>query len=353
MLALFCIGTSMRVIRETDRRMQSRYLIATAMQAFTAQPLTSQAQDNPLINHTLLATLVIPHLETYLAAHMDTRFLILEYPAEHLSTVLALQKLIGSDAVKVAGILDGEDSEPIIPDHFRLRGSARAETLPDEGLDSISLDTALPKPSSSTAVSFSKANFLLTSTATDSEIATFISTIWKMLITASEFYVPAHPPRKVASQASLHRPTHTKDSAATSAIETTYYFPRESMFVSGRGAFSPPRTPPGAIPAMPPMPPRPPSPAESARTGNSVAMSMKSGKTWRTAFSIKGGRRRSLRSRHGRADKESLYAWVDSEGEDEDYDLEVKRVMPMFVRRRDMQVEKGNSQKALKWLGLA
>ena len=104
---------------------------------------------------------------------------------------------------------------------------------------------------------------------------------------------------------------------------------------------------------MPPMPPRPPSPAESARTGNSVAMSMKSGKTWRAAFSIKGGRRRSLRSRHGRADKESLYAWVDSEGEDEDYDLEVKRVMPMFVRRRDMQVEKGNSQKALKWLGLA
>ncbi len=346
----------MCVIRETDRRIQYRYLIATAMQAFTAQPLTSQAQDNPLINHTLLATLIIPHLEIYLAAHMDTRFLILEYPAEHLSTVLALQKLIGSDAVKVAGILDGEDSEPIIPDHFRLRGSARAETPLDEGLDSISLDTALPKASSSTPVSFSKANFLLTSTATDSETATFISTIWKMLIAASEFYVPAHPPRKVASQASLHRPAHTKDSAATSAIETTYYFPRESMFASGRGAISPPRTPPGAIPAvppMPPMPPRPPSPAESARSGNSVAGSMKSGKTWRTAFSIKGGRIRSLRSRPGRADKESLYAWVDSEGEDEDYDLEVKRLMPMFVRRRDMQVEKGNSQKALKWLGLA
>ncbi|KAI1798561.1 hypothetical protein F4811DRAFT_569685 [Daldinia bambusicola] len=178
-------------------RLDLRFLIASAMQAFTAQPLTNQTQDNPFSNPLLLATLIIPHLETYMAAHSATRFLLLEYPPEHLATVLALQRLVGVDLLKVAGILYSEDTSPQPYPGFKVPPRTNQHLRTESGpgiLRSTSRSGAtLLAPTRSKhgeTPPFSKANFLLTSSANESEIATLISTIWKILIDISSFYIP-------------------------------------------------------------------------------------------------------------------------------------------------------------------
>ncbi|KAK6955366.1 hypothetical protein Daesc_003001 [Daldinia eschscholtzii] len=188
-------------------RLDLRFLIASAMQAFTAQPLTNQTQDNPFSNPLLLATLIIPHLETYMAAHSATRFLLLEYPPEHLATVLALQRLVGVDLLKVAGILYSEDTSPQPYPGFKVPLRTNSHLRTDSGpgiLRSTSRSGAtLLAPARSKhgeTPSFAKANFLLTSSANESEIATLISTIWKILIDISPFYIP----EGMASRASMH-----------------------------------------------------------------------------------------------------------------------------------------------------
>ncbi|KAI2778912.1 hypothetical protein F4815DRAFT_228283 [Daldinia loculata] len=190
-------------------RLDLRFLIANAMQAFTAQPLTNQTQDNPFSNPLLLATLIIPHLETYMAAHSATRFLLLEYPPEHLSTVLALQRLVGVDLLKVAGILYSADPSPQQPyPGFQVPPRTATHPRTDSGPDILrsttrSGATLLPPTRSKhrETPSFAKANFLLTSSANESEIATLISTIWKILIDISAFYIPEGV---ASSRASMH-----------------------------------------------------------------------------------------------------------------------------------------------------
>ncbi|KAM0330684.1 hypothetical protein ACHAQA_003636 [Verticillium albo-atrum] len=100
-------------------RLDFRYLVANAMQAFTAQPLANQTHDNPFTNPYLLATLIIPHLEPYFVIHDEVRFLLLEYPPDHLATVLALQKLVGVDLMKVAAIVDSDAKGPLPFSHIR------------------------------------------------------------------------------------------------------------------------------------------------------------------------------------------------------------------------------------------
>jgi len=102
------------------------------MQAFTAQPLTKQTQSNPFVNRALLAALIIPHLETYLSTHPDVRFLLMEYPSEHLPTVLALQTLIGTEMMKVVGIINSD-----APPRSSL-AVPEMERRPSEGFRSLS-----------------------------------------------------------------------------------------------------------------------------------------------------------------------------------------------------------------------
>ncbi|ROV97731.1 hypothetical protein VMCG_07391 [Cytospora schulzeri] len=186
-------------------RLDIRYLIANAMQSFTAQPLLQQTHNNPFENPYLLSCLIIPHLETYLAVHSSIRFLLLEYPAEHLATVLALQKLVGNNILKVAGIIDSEATSPI-SDNFSPPSSKHSSrtcavynNIDINSLDSINLGGP-PFPDNKPSLghrrrhSFSKANYLLTSSASESDIAVFISTIWKLLIEVDSFYVPERSP---------------------------------------------------------------------------------------------------------------------------------------------------------------
>ncbi len=110
-------------------------------------------------------------------AHTSVRFLLLEYPAEHLATVLALQKLVGVDIIKVAGVVDAADGPP---ESFSRRNGQAMQPLV-QGLDSLAACKDL---------TFAKANLLLTSAATKAEMATFVSTIGKILLDISQFYVP-------------------------------------------------------------------------------------------------------------------------------------------------------------------
>lgn len=189
------------------------------MQSFTTQSLAHQLQENPFASPHLLACLIVPHLATYLSVNASTRFLILEYPAEHLGIVVALQKLIGTDALKIAGIIDSEaasayNTEPPSPvssyHGWRMSSSSITSIAAAQlakSLDAASLPgSPFPYPFSSQNIpgaglpalghqcrlSFSKANYVLTNTATESEITSFINAIWKILIQADSFYVPEH-----------------------------------------------------------------------------------------------------------------------------------------------------------------
>ncbi|KAH6997124.1 hypothetical protein EDB80DRAFT_585799 [Ilyonectria destructans] len=297
-------------------KLDFRYLLANAMQAFTAQPLTSQTHDNPFANPYLLATLIIPHLETYLALHSDVRFLLLEYPPEHLPTMLALQKLVGVDLMKVAQIVDSNSKD--LP-FTNLRGTGSINS-PDQGCTGR-YGASLSPIGPAYDITVSKANFLLTSTATEAEIATFISTVLKILSEICPFYIPEEPPKRVTPKKEKNRPA---------PLQRTFSpFPRVPS-----GGFSPALSP-GLIPRLgsPPIPSRTASIAETVRTS------------------------KSTRSRHGTSKSRRKPSTVDCESiltidlDDSDWDQEDRRVMPTLIKRPE--IRKGNSRKALKFLGLA
>src|SRR3954447_9618955 len=115
------------------------------MQDFTSQPLTKQARDSPFSDSSTLANLLMPHLEAYLSAHSDVRFLLLEYTAEHLPTVLGLQNLIGHDSVKVASIV-AHDIRPSTAPSTSDK-SASGEFCSAGGLDAFSNPVSPKTPS--------------------------------------------------------------------------------------------------------------------------------------------------------------------------------------------------------------
>ncbi|KAI2625251.1 hypothetical protein GGS26DRAFT_592937 [Hypomontagnella submonticulosa] len=399
-------------------RLDMRYLIASAMQAFTSQPLTSQTQDNPFSNPLLLATLIIPHLETYMAAHSATRFLLLEYPPEHLTTVLALQHLVGADLLRIAGILYSPDTSPKPYPGFKPppRSSTPLPTSPR------TTSAALLTPTGTREIdtpSFSKANFLLTSSANESEIATLISTVWKILIERSTFYIPegvALPRSSIqidrdresgsGGGSDVRRESQSRPLAQTPLINTAQqYAPlanaaatlgfSDQQGVRGSestecvvGASQPQSPQKNRYSEANPPPPPPPKQkgAEGRRvermeaqlksTRGSVAETIRSHST-RTARTMRSQRAkiRNMLSRDtdvdadvlsSRADAGSLsrererdrigygggdeeYWWDDAD--DDGFAAEERKYMPLYGRRQGPR--KGNSRKALKWLGLA
>ncbi|KAI1655776.1 hypothetical protein F4813DRAFT_397937 [Daldinia decipiens] len=388
-------------------RLDLRFLIANAMQAFTAQPLTNQTQDNPFSNPLLLATLIIPHLETYMAAHSATRFLLLEYPPEHLSTVLALQRLVGVDLLKVAGILYSGDASPQPYPGFKV--PPRTATHPRTGsgpgiLRSTTRSGAtLLAPTRSkhhrrreTPPPFAKANFLLTSSANESEIATLISTIWKILIDISPFYIPEG---MASTRASTHGERDAKSEthgqgrplAQTPLINAS----RQPASLTGASAImgfrrqgvgdddapaeynsgivytdtNPPPLPPKHRPSpstptptptptptssQSPSPPSPPSiPPPSLQAPLPQPKPVKSSKSSVTSTRTTRSQRNKLRSILGREpDGDEVWEW-ESCWDEEDARLaaEARKYMPLYGRRSGPR--KGSSRKALKWLGLA
>ncbi|KAJ0125474.1 hypothetical protein J7T55_006822 [Diaporthe amygdali] len=373
-------------------RLDLRYLIANAMQSFTTQPLAQQTFSNRFDNPYLLAGLIIPQLETYLATNYGTRFLLLEYPEEHLSTILALQKMVGMDVLKVAGVIDSEATSPCpsgISSPISSRNNSQsiasfndADTI---GLDSVNLpgspfldDRAKTTSAYPKRYSFSEANYLLTCSATESEISVFISTILKQLINIDVFYMPEiNPPQgrpgtarstkstlagaglptlmsKFTLQGANGSPayTHTAVFGPAGNLPVSPPYTNDGDAESGRSTPRAATAPVGVhnFPFPPPPPPRSPSPAPSGASSRSRGMG--------GHISGQGQRQRSLTRRRlgkpanegGGDDGASMYA-VSVVEDGEFYDEEEKRLMPMYMRQSELR--KGNSRKALKWLGLA
>ncbi|KAL1865210.1 hypothetical protein Daus18300_007337 [Diaporthe australafricana] len=373
-------------------RLDLRYLIANAMQSFTAQPLADQTQNSPFDSPYLLAGLIIPHLETYLAANYGTRFLLLEYPAEHLSTVLALQQMVGMDVLKVAGIIDSQATSPspsgISSPTSRRQSSQSAVPFSNaeaNGLDSINLPGS-PFPDERTKTSsaisrrysFSEANYLLTCSATESEISVFISTILKHLIDIDPFYTPEISPlagrpgtarstkgtatgpglsplmSKFTLQGANGSPayTHTAVFGPAGNLPLSPPYTNDGDSVSGR---STPRvaTAPSTVhnfPFPPPPAPRSPSPSPSATSSRSRGAAGHIAGHGARSRSLTRRRLGKMANEGGGDDGASMYA-VSVVEDGEFYDEEEKRLMPMYMRQSELR--KGNSRKALKWLGLA
>ncbi|KAI1095440.1 hypothetical protein F5B19DRAFT_344729 [Rostrohypoxylon terebratum] len=333
-------------------RLDLRFLIASAMQAFTSQPLANQTQDNPFTNPLLLATLIIPHLETYMVTHSATRFLLLEYPPEHLATVLSLQRLIGSDLLRVAGILHSEDGEP------KLNSGAKIPFRSNTHL----------RMKQTESPSFSKANWLLPSSASESEIATLISTIWQILIDISTFYIPDGVAPRASAQIDIEsRRSSRRESQGKPLVQTPLINPtQESALLSNAAAImgfkkqAIESSPESTLPLPPPRHKhRIVELATEARLKSpkgSISETIESSRTMKTMRSQRHklrqllGKEADLDNASNRADTTSIPQEYWDE-EDDLFAAEERKYMPLYGRQDGPR--KGNSRKALKWLGLA
>ncbi|KEY69549.1 hypothetical protein S7711_02084 [Stachybotrys chartarum IBT 7711] len=299
-------------------RLDFRYLLANVMQAFTAQPLANQTCDNPFANPYLLATLIIPHLETYLAQHPRIRYLLLDFPPEHLPTVLALQRLAGVDLMKVAQVMNSE-SEVAQP-FTQIRGANRSSRA--------AAAAALPAPSFGSDVMVSNANFLLTSTATAAEIATFITTIHDILIEIS----PLYSVEEVAHSDAWVGVSTTSAATFIPSYHRRHHPPAlQSNFSPYSGSERRPR-PTSSHSTRARNPPR----LDSPETVSSVSDTIQTPLSTRSKF-----------GRSWKHDEPSVFAF--DPAEDSDYDVEERRLLPVYMQKPP----RGNSRKALKFLGLA
>ncbi|KAH9435335.1 hypothetical protein MCOR02_004279 [Pyricularia oryzae] len=305
-----------------------RYLIANAL-----RQRLDHTQDDPLGSPMVLAALIIPHLDMYLAAHPDVRFMILEYPAGHFPTVLALQRLMGDHIVQVAGIVP--EQRAYAP---RRRGSIRSIQASAPSLQSFTI-------ANQTITLSAHADITLAATAKEDEVSAFISDIWNTLVDASDFYTPDHMPARPSKKEA--RPVSFSLSAPPSGA-----LPRIPSTSVGTQTLAEPQEPPET--AMPSTRRR----NRSRRRSPSPTPSTKS-----RAFSIASFRTsKTVKSRAARrvtmgtmattgGGTESILDFYDP-AEESDYDLEERRLMPLYMTRGQVP-RKANTRKALKWLGLA
>jgi hypothetical protein len=297
---------------------------------------------------------------------------------------MALQRLIGEDIFKVAGILEGDDSEV---GRFKRRDSA---------ISTWSRASDIPKSPNRTSTdslkglgrdSFAKANFLLLSSAPDSEICNFITTIRNTLIEVSDFYIPEPVPRKgnhrSSRQAALLPWIAPSTAGSTATFDSGYSVTnttRQSLLMapSTSGILSPPLSP--GSQASDPMSPyadrspyynmpssyqrRPESPAPSTKSGFSTASYLaETIRSYRRPFtSPKSVTSSSSTSRrwHRRGHRGSAHWWgmahlypeeeLEEEEEEEFYDPEERRLMPMFMRREPPKTN--GTSKAMRLLGI-
>ncbi|OAA54031.1 hypothetical protein ISF_08511 [Cordyceps fumosorosea ARSEF 2679] len=219
-------------------RLDFRYLLANTMQAFASTartPHMAERRDtNPFSSPSLLAALMLPHLETYLAVHADVRFLILEYPPEHLPTVAAMQRLAGADLLKVAQIVaddadaDGRLQRPVTS-HAAPEGSIRSGASSrhySQRTSSLSSSSNSRRRSIITAevVGGSGDSFLLPASASARDIADFVTAVW-------DISVPERRPRSARPDVV---PSGTATWPATPTADNYNSLPLESSHAQQR-----------------------------------------------------------------------------------------------------------------------
>jgi hypothetical protein len=316
------------------------------MQTFSALPSVSRGTANPLTSSTLLATLIVPHIETYLATNPSVRLLVLIYPSFHLPTVVALRKLLGQDVLRIAGILDALSSDPrprtpsisngpVIPKPHKVHGHRRQGSRKSEGSQVSQKSLQHGKKSE---LSFSKANYLLPSTATDYEIFAFLSGILKPLVERCSYYAPEPEVEPIVVEKIVERIVDRKPVPPPKPTINTNSprHGRESKFSRLAGNLS------------------------EKRYAPSIASTVQTMTTVRSS-----GTRRTTRTtateKVRRDDRDLERAWEDFyigevDSEDDAYDRMVMgragaRIVPEVMKH--MHGKKRSSKKALKWLGLA
>ena len=140
------------------------------MQSHTMLPLVQQAMNNPFIDRAYMAKLMLPYVESHFLKERGIRFLVITYPPEHLSSALALQALIGSKTMKIAGVLNADDHAL----NYLRPGSRRAKSAMKPAIASSS--------NSGSGNSFAKANYLITASANAAEIAAFLADLGAALV---------------------------------------------------------------------------------------------------------------------------------------------------------------------------
>ncbi|TLD25091.1 hypothetical protein PspLS_05734, partial [Pyricularia sp. CBS 133598] len=304
-----------------------RYLIANAL-----RQRLDHTQDDPLGSPMVLAALIIPHLDMYLAAHPDVRFMILEYPAGHFPTVLALQRLMGDHIVQVAGI---------VPDQRSPRRRASNRSIQASASTLQSFTTA-----NQTITISGHSDITLAATAKDEEVDAFVSDIWNTLVDVSDFYTLDQIPAKT-STAEPRPKSFSRSEPPSGAL------PRLPSSSVGTQTVPEPQDPVPFEPAIPSTRRRnrsrrrSPSPTPSTK---SRAFSIASFRTTKTAKS-RAARRVTMGTMGTTAGAESILDFYDP-AEESDYDLEERRLMPLYMTRGQVP-RKANTRKALKWLGLA
>ncbi|KAK8039754.1 hypothetical protein PG993_008165 [Apiospora rasikravindrae] len=336
-------------------RLDLRYLVANAMQSFTSQPLTNQTENNPFGNPLRLATLLVPHLENYITAHPQTRFLTLEYAPEHLSTVLCLQRLIGADLFKIAAILSPDPPKTkrghSKPGHLtgRTFGSGSSIMSRTSSIKSIVASSPSSGSQSPGADAFSKANFVLTSQVSESEIALFVSMVLSVLISKSSFYVPERPPPTLTHRESKTSLVERPRSPPMPSPDYTFLISRVSAQTQNLQGTDPP-----ALPVLPHLSSlfdthyqsKPQSPVDIPVD---ELRPMSSPKSIRSIRSRKSAKVQKLMGHSVKPSVDSRFdAWDE---EDAAFWAEERKYMPFFLDPSARK--KTSSRKALKWLGLA
>ncbi|PQE22798.1 gastric mucin protein [Rutstroemia sp. NJR-2017a BBW] len=192
-----------------------RYLTTLAMRSFMAQPSAMRKDLDPLTDERLLASLILPHLETYLATTEAVRFLVLTFRHDQIALVLAMRNLLGSDIFKVAGVLDTFSSDPPAFAQLPRRSahlsmetiasSAQSKRSPLYFPSNTTFETFESPHPPSPPSSFSEADYHLPYPASTSEIQNFLLLIRKNVAIRSQWYItdsstlpPLLSPRKEA-----------------------------------------------------------------------------------------------------------------------------------------------------------
>lgn len=359
------------------RRIELSQLIGSAMQSYTSQPLASQTHTNPFADAALLAALLVSEINTFLSTTPEARYIILDFPAQHLPTVFAMQSIMDNESFKVAGIVD-ENDEDVIRDFRKGRNKNREYQVARSPTERSPQAPTFSIPSSS----FSKVDYLLRSEAGEAEEAIFLNAIWNRLIEIDESYAPDAGPSGSFNPDDILPPP----SVPTSPRNVRFHIP----FMAPD---SPPESPPGRPPTVAapsehgylastlfPAPATyttlPPTHHQSARPASPDPTIASRGSSRKTNWSFRLGRQihRSggigiqrnlsrLFSRSAAPKTEHLAGPVlpppglvelgDEDYEEEDgegeLDLDERRLLPLFGQRRR---EGMGSAKAMRMLGI-
>ncbi|KAN0110301.1 hypothetical protein V8E51_006688 [Hyaloscypha variabilis] len=340
------------------------YLIAQVMQRTSSGSCPSITSN--LSDPKVLAALLIPQIEAYLASNFSTRFLIIHYSLNHLETIFELRKLLGGDLFKISGIVDSLASDP--PSMSRPRTpqsssnplsndavAARNKTRLDPSTKSrLNPATSLKQQASFSggnlkteprATSFSKANFVLPSTATDAEITAFLSEIWKTLMQKSPFYTPERDPEpKPAMPEGLSRPPPTPSASSVFSRDARDARDRDSGYPASTYCGAPSKISrlTGSIGA------------ESQRNYEPPVIPKHNYTSSTTSTKITRTERGRRRVEKGSEDDWNNFYIGDDDSEDDEYDkMILGRAMAMIVPEVRAAEPKRDKKKALKWLGLA